>query len=366
MLKVRCQHYILDFKRPSGTSRGVLTTKESYFIFIEDSQHSSGERIGLNTGVIGIGECGLLRGLSYDDRSGYAEKLHEVCYQLNQFDPVNYSEIEAFSPGLSDWPSIRFGVEMALLDLKMGGQRLFYETDFTAGYPIPINGLIWMGKAEFIRDQIAAKIDDGFTCIKLKIGAINFETELEILAEIRKTFSKDMLEVRVDANGAFSVAEALEKLDRLAEYDLHSIEQPIQQNQWQEMAQLCKTTTLPIALDEELIGINDPMQKSALLDCIKPQYIVLKPSLLGGFVATQEWIDRAEQRTIGWWITSALESNIGLNAIAQFTAASHNTLPQGLGTGQLYTNNIVSPLTVKLGQLYYRQNARWDLSPLNL
>ena len=253
---------------------------------------------------------------------------------------------------------------MAWQDLAMGGKRKFYDNYFTQGNPIPINGLIWMGKVDFMRQQIIAKLENGFTCLKLKIGAIDFATELELLASIRQEFSADEIEIRVDANGAFTPETALEKLQRLAEYDLHSIEQPIKQGQWEQMALLCEHSPIPIALDEELIGINQTKEKQELLDVIRPQYIILKPSLVGGFRASQEWIAEAEKRNLPWWITSALESNIGLNAIAQFTANTNNNLPQGLGTGQLYTNNIPSPLEVEAGQIYYRHDLTWDFSPL--
>ena len=353
MFRAHYQKYTLEFKRPSGTSRGILTSKDSYFIFVENS---------VNVGTIAIGECGLLKGLSYDDRSNYQDKLKEVCQQINQI--ASLEEIDTLLLNLLNWPSIRFGVEMAFQDLALGGRRKFYDNYFTQGKPIPINGLIWMGKADFMRQQIITKLENGFTCIKLKIGAIDFKTELELLAGIRQEFSADEIEIRVDANGAFTPETALAKLNRLAEYDLHSIEQPIKPGQWEEMALLCEHSPIAIALDEELIGINQPRDKKRLLDAIKPQYIILKPSLVGGFKATQEWIEQAEQRNIPWWITSALESNIGLNAIAQFTANTNNTMPQGLGTGQLYTNNITSPLEVKDGKLYYRNHLAWDLSPL--
>lgn len=354
MLQVRYQPYTLRFKRPSQTSREVLTTKDTYFIVMRNAQDS---------GVAGIGECGLLKGLSYDDRVGYEEKLQQVCHQLSQ---ISLQNVEAFCLSLVDWPSIRFGVEMAALDLKLGGSRHFYQTDFIEGHPIAINGLVWMGTADFMREQIMAKLAAGFSCIKLKIGTIDFAAELELLANIRQAFDANQIEIRVDANGAFTAAEALAKLNCLSAYDLHSIEQPIAAGEWAAMADLCKKTPIPIALDEELIGVNNPTQKQALLDVIKPQYIILKPSLIGGFTATQDWINYAGQRRIPWWITSALESNIGLNAIAQFASATGNTMPQGLGTGQLYTNNITAPLAVKSGQLYYYKDRAWDLSPLHL
>ncbi len=348
------QKYSLKFKRPSGTSRGIMTTKDTYFVFLKDSN---------NPNKIAIGECGLLKGLSHDDRPNYETKLQQVCQQIKQIRSLE--GINRLCLSLLDYPSIRFGVEMAFQDLVMGSQRIFYDNYFTQGKPIPINGLIWMGEIEFMRQQIIKKIESGFSCLKLKIGAIDWETELQLIASIRQEFSANDIEIRVDANGAFSPSTALEKLELLAKYNLHSIEQPIKQNQWQEMALLCDRTPLPIALDEELIGINNPEEKDKLVNFISPQYLIFKPSLIGGFKATQEWIDIANEKQIPWWITSALESNIGLNAIAQFTANTNNKMPQGLGTGQLYTNNIDSPLEVKAGHLYYRPNLKWNLSSLH-
>jgi L-alanine-DL-glutamate epimerase-like enolase superfamily enzyme len=223
-----------------------------------------------------------------------------------------------------------------------------------------------MGEKQFMFDQIKSKLEEGWNCIKLKIGAIDFEAELELLKYIRSQFSKSDIELRVDANGAFSPDNALEKLHRLAEMDLHSIEQPIKQHQWNEMAELCEKTPLPIALDEELIGIFDFAEKRKVMETIQPQYLIFKPSFIGGFKGTQEWIDLCDEFKTPWWMTSALESNIGLNAIAQWTAILDNHLPQGLGTGQLYTNNIESPLRVNGGFLTYENNGEWDLSWLEV
>ncbi|WP_317170122.1 o-succinylbenzoate synthase [Rhodocytophaga rosea] len=256
-------------------------------------------------------------------------------------------------------PAIQFGVETALLDLRNGGKRIIFKNDFSAGKTgIPINGLIWMGKPEFMRQQIDEKLMQGYTCLKLKIGALDFDKECELLGYIRKQYPAEQITLRVDANGAFSTGDALEKLKILAQYDLHSIEQPIRQGQWSEMASLCRHTPLLIALDEELIGVID--KKQELLQTIHPQFIILKPSLLGGFHHSLEWIKLAEKMNIGWWITSALESNIGLNAISQFTASLNNPLPQGLGTGQLYSNNITSPLEISKGYLHYNLARSWS------
>ena len=349
MLTATYKKYTLQFKRPSGTSRGVLKLKDSWFIFLKDSE---------NPNVIGIGECGLLKGLSIDDVPNYEAKVAEVCKDINNY-PYWLEE------GLRNFPSIHFGLEIALKDLEVQGSKRLFPSDFTDNHqPININGLIWMGEKQFMFDQIKAKLQQGFNCIKLKIGAIDFEAELSLLKYIRQQFSKSDIELRVDANGAFSPNTALEKLQRLAELDLHSIEQPIKQQQWGAMAQLCEQTPLPIALDEELIGVFEVEEKRKLLETIRPQYIILKPSLVGGYKGSQEWIDLANENNIPWWITSALESNIGLNAIAQWTATLGNEMPQGLGTGQLYTNNFDSPLAVEKGHLWYKKELSWSLKRL--
>ena len=282
-----------------------------------------------------MGECALFRGLSADDRKNYEEKLEEVCQRIEE---VKMEELE-------EWSSIRFGVEMALQDLAMGGRQLYFPSAFTEGrLAIEINGLIWMGDKSTMLQRIQQKLEAGFHCIKLKIGAIDFEAELSLLQYIRERFSCEKVELRVDANGAFAPEEAMSKLEALAAFGLHSIEQPIRQGQWEEMAHLCRETPIPIALDEELIGVYGRKKKLELLEKVQPQYIILKPALCGGFSGAREWIELAEKRGIGWWVTSALESNIGLNALAQWVATLGNPMPQGLGTGQLYTNNLWSPL----------------------
>ncbi len=354
MLKATYKKYTLNFKKPSGTSRGILTFKDSWFIFICDDA---------NPDVKGIGECGLLKGLSIDDRLDYEDKIIEVCNNIQNFQ-------EYLDKGLKEFPSIRFGLEMALMDLglvgKQGnmGTRVLFPSEFTSGKDsIDINGLVWMGEFDSMKQQIIEKIESGYNCIKLKIGAIDFDQELELIKSIRKEFSANDIEIRVDANGAFSPEEALDKLTRLSAFDLHSIEQPIKQGQWEKMAKLCEKTPLPIALDEELIGAFNLEEKKILIE-IKPQYIILKPSLLGGFKASKEWIELAEKNNIKWWITSALESNIGLNAIAQWTYSLKNEMPQGLGTGQLYNNNFKSPLKITKGKLYFDPTNNWDLNNL--
>jgi o-succinylbenzoate synthase len=329
-----------QFKRPSGTSRGVLTEKHAWFISVWDKSNPS---------IKGLGECSIIDGLSPDfkDFNSYEKNVKKVTENINYY-RNNIHELKEF-------PSIYFGLETALLDLKNGGKKIFFESDFTHGKSrIPINGLVWMGSIDFMKAQVTEKINAGFKCIKIKIGAINFKDEIDLLKSIRNDFPKDEIMLRVDANGAFTPENAMERLDALHQLSIHSIEQPILPNQWQEMAQLCKESPLPIALDEELIGHYNRQSKENLLDRIQPQFLILKPSLHGGLRGTREWIKLAEERNIEWWITSALESNIGLNAIAQFTATFDNLSFQGLGTGMLYTNNIPSKLLVSGGYIYFK------------
>ncbi len=346
-MKARYFKHILEFKRPSGTSRGILKTKESWFIVISDKNKE------------GIGECGILRTLSIDDRPDYEDKLKWTCDNIDL-------GIDRLLEELIEFPSIQFGVEIAFKSLNSESPFVLFPSTFTRGDScIPINGLIWMGEKEFMLEQIQNKLDQGFDCIKMKIGAIDFKTELNLLSHIRSQFSSDIIELRVDANGAFMPDEALHKLLELSKYDIHSIEQPIKQGQAESMAALCKKTPVPIALDEELIGIFDVTEKKKLLQTIRPQYIILKPSLIGGFKGTDEWINIANSMGISWWITSALESNIGLNAIAQYTHTLKNDMPQGLGTGGLYTNNFESPLQVNMGTLSYNPTKTWKVKNVN-
>ncbi len=337
-MKAVYNKYILNFKQPGGTSRGILRSKETYFLRITDPTS------------LGIGECALFRGLSADDVPNYEEKLRWLCDNIH----LNRGIL---LDSLLEFPSIQFGLEQALLSLKSKNTFELFPSEFTKGNDaIPINGLIWMGDKLFMQKQIKEKLANGFTTIKLKIGAIDFATEIDLLKSIRKEFNEREIALRVDANGAFQPEDALEKLKVLSEFDLHSIEQPIKPNHWEEMAELCKTSPLAIALDEELIGVFELKDKENLIQTIQPQYLILKPSLIGGYLGTESWIEMAEKNNIGWWITSALESNIGLNAIAQFTYKLKTKIPQGLGTGSLFTNNIHSPLMVKNGKLYYRNN----------
>ncbi|GEC78761.1 o-succinylbenzoate synthase [Flavobacterium aquatile] len=343
-MKATYHKYLLDFKRPSGTSRGVLTQKETWFIVLEEN------------GKKGIGECGILRGLSVDDRDDYEGKLIWTCQNIHLGEEKLWHE-------LIEFPSIQFGVEMAFQSLNSENPFILFPSDFTnSSKSIVINGLVWMGDEQFMKDQIEEKLAQGFTCIKLKIGAIDFQKELDLLRFIRQNFDAKTIEIRVDANGAFSENLALSKLNQLAGYELHSIEQPIAKNHTDTMSELCEITPIPIALDEELIGVFSLEEKEQLLQKIKPQYIILKPSFIGGFRGTKQWIELAKKYNIGWWITSALESNVGLNAIAQFTFLQNNKMPQGLGTGSLYTNNFDCPLEVSNGQLWYQNNLSWDFN----
>lgn len=332
----------LNFKRPSGTSRGVLTSKKTYILEL----NSHGNKF--------LGESNMFEGLSADDVPNYEEKLKDVCRHFNE-DSLDWWE------ELREFPSIQFGLEQVLKAKEINENSpkndsfnpLLFPSSFTEEQKgIPINGLIWMGDLEFMKSQIREKLDQNFKCIKLKIG-VNWDQEKEILMDLRKEFPKESLELRVDANGAFSFKEAKFVLDELAELDIHSIEQPIKAKQIEQMAELCRSTPTPIALDEELIGIFGQHEKQELLGFIQPQYIILKPSLVGGWRGSQEWIDSAEKFNIDWWITSALESNIGLNAIAQWTFSLQNPLPQGLGTGGLFTNNFPTRLKVIADELFF-------------
>jgi len=342
MLTATYKKYTLRFITPAGTSRGVLNTKETWFIILKE-----GDKMG-------IGECGMLRGLSIDDRPDYESKLKWACESVDL-------GLETLYAQLTEFPSVQIGLETAFRSLQGDDPFEIFPSQFSRGeVGIPINGLIWMGDNEFMKKQISVKLKSGFSCIKMKIGAIDFDTELELLRSIRKEFSVTEIELRVDANGAFDPKDTLEKLHLLSELDLHSIEQPIKQGQWDEMARLCEVTPLPIALDEDLIGVFTSGEKIKLLQTIQPQFIVVKPSFVGGFTGGDQWISLAEKEGIGWWITSALESNVGLNAISQYTFTKSSKLPQGLGTGSLYVNNIKSPLKVRNGKLEYDTNLPWE------
>jgi o-succinylbenzoate synthase len=350
----KVEKYPLRFKFEAGTSRGVLNEKTSYLIYAFENNHPE---------IIGWGEAAPLPKLSIDDFPEFEQTIKVLCDQLSGVD------VSKDSTDLITWihqnvpinlPSVRFAFETALLDLINGGKKMIFDTLFYhEKKSIRINGLVWMGSKEFMLEQIDQKIASGFDCIKMKIGAINFEEECSLLEYIRRRHTANQITIRVDANGAFAPEEALEKLKILSAYDLHSIEQPIRQGNAEMMRNLCEKSPLAIALDEELIGINKKEDKIALLNKIKPSYIILKPTLVGGIFATKEWIEIAESLNIGWWMTSALESNIGLNAIAQLTSTYNSSLPQGLGTGQLYQNNIASPLLVQNGYLNYDLKHNW-------
>jgi o-succinylbenzoate synthase len=336
--------YRLDFKKPAGTSRGTLTEKPSYFILLESN------------GRIGIGECGVFPGLSAEWGDDYEKRL------LRSLEDWKSGALDMGD--LRSFPSILMGWETALHSLEGKDSFDIFDSSFQTGKPIAINGLIWMGDMEDMAQQINARLAQGFSCIKLKIGALDWEAEYKLLKQVRQRFTAQEIELRVDANGAFLQDEAMSKLEALAHLDVHSIEQPIKAGQWQAMAKLCAESPLDIALDEELIGVHSIAEKEGLLDEIRPKYLILKPSLVGGFQGSDEWIELAEHRDIQWWATSALESNIGLNAIAQWVASKEPRLPQGLGTGSLYNNNIPSPLVVEGGTLRMDEGQSWDIQEL--
>jgi o-succinylbenzoate synthase len=348
-LKAQYYKHTLNFRFEAGTSRGVLKKKDSHFLKIFDD---------LNPDIYGLGESGPLEGLSLDFGYLAENKLQEI---VNYINTGNYSLKEVLKSNLNSFPSVLFAIETALFDLENGGKRqIFNNSFFNDSDEININGLVWMGNKDFMKSQIIEKLALGFDTIKLKIGAIDFNEEIQLLRFIRNQFSSNEIGLRVDANGAFSCESALEKLKILSQFEIHSIEQPLRANQWDEMADLCQKTPVPIALDEELIPNSE--NKDKLLKHIQPQFIILKPSLMGGLTGSKEWISTAESLGIKWWMTSALESNIGLNAICQFAKEFNNPLPQGLGTGKLFNNNFESPLTIAAGKIFYKKDQAWDLN----
>lgn len=336
MYKANCEKYILKFKKPGETSRGILSEKETWLMEIYDEKDPE---------IKGKGECNLFGGLSSDHIPGFENKLKSVCENINEVLPDFHSSLKEF-------PSIRSGIEQAKINLAQGRKNIYFPSEFTEGKKgIKMNGLIWMGNVEFMKEQVDIKASQHFNCIKIKIGALKTEDEIELLKYIRTILPK--AEIRLDANGAFTPENVLEKLQQFSKFNIHSVEQPIRQKQIAQMKMVCEKSPIPIALDEELIGVHDLVEKKELLNTIQPQYIILKPGLLGGFKSCEEWISLATENKTGWWITSALESNIGLNAIAQWTFTLNNQMPQGLGTGSLYENNIVSPLYTEGERLFY-------------
>ena len=336
--------YLLKFKEPSGTSRGILTEKPTFFVKVYEESDPS---------RFGIGEAAVFPGLSPEADGNYVWKLTEVL--------ANVAIGKATD--LSRHSSIQFGLEQALYDFSNGCQGIYFPSEFTAGNEtIEINGLIWMGDYEKMMKGLEEKIKQGFRCIKLKIGAIKWEEELQIIRAIRNIYSPEELMIRVDANGGFKYDECMKKLGELADLGVHSIEQPIKAGNTEAMASLCRESPLPIALDEELIGKGSTEERVETLDRIKPRYIILKPALCGGFSGAGEWIEEAEKRGIGWWITSALESNVGLNAIAQFAASIKAPGPQGLGTGGLFTNNFETPVSLEVDRLKFNPDQTFDYS----
>ncbi len=338
--------HTLKFSFVARTSRETMTERPTWYIKVWQRDVP---------GVYGIGECAHFAGLSAESTEGFEAKLNDLCLSINRGQRID----------ISRWSSLKMGLETALLDLSNGGRRVLFPGEFTEGrQTVTINGLVWMGSVDEMLARIDEKLAAGFRCLKMKIGGVRFDDELRLLDHIRMAFPPDKLVLRLDANGAFSPDEAMEKLERLANFDVHSIEQPIRAGQLDKMSYLCENSPIPIALDEELIGLRDMVEKRRLLYFVAPQFIILKPTLCGGFSGAGEWIHVAEEKRIGWWVTSALESNIGLNAIAQWTAALRPDLPQGLGTGGLYTNNIASPLELHGDELGYNPERQWTIPEL--
>jgi o-succinylbenzoate synthase len=351
-LRASVSKKVFEFNFTARTSRGRMKDRASWFIKLWDESNPS---------VFGLGECAPLPGLSIDDKPDYEAVLNRVAENVSALKTGSSALLpEAAALVPPEFPSILFGLETALLDLKNGGKRVIFDNNFLASKPIPINGLVWMGDLDLMLQQASIKIEEGFRCIKIKVGGLNFEKECDILHYIRRKYYREEITLRLDANGAFKTEEALYKLHDLSKFKIHSLEQPIKPGQ-PELEELCRKSPIPIALDEEMIGLSSAEAKKELLAKVKPQYIIVKPSLHGGIQGSQEWISIAESLNIGWWITSALESNIGLNAICQFTANYPVTTPQGLGTGSLYENNFESPLEVKKGELFYNPKLSWNL-----
>lgn len=327
--------YTLRFKQPMGTSRGTLHERETFLLSIESD------------GKMGVGECAPLTGLSPDLKSDVEAKLREICEGLDRGELPRDAD-------LRDWPAVQFSLESALRDLQTGGRHLLFESGFTLGKAsLATNGLVVMAEPENMFRQVKEKVAAGFHCIKIKVGALDFDAECHLLQKIRAHFPPEQIELRLDANGAFGENDVLEKLERLAQFEIHSIEQPVKTRQWDAMAYVCRHGPIPVAWDEELIGISDPEEKMALVEAFRPSFLVLKPTLLGGFKACEEWVAVARKFDVGFWVTSALESNIGLNFISQWAATLDIGFPQGLGTGQLFQQNFPSPLLLQNGRLHF-------------
>ena len=353
MLQLRHSRRVLRFNFPARTSRGALTEHTAHYLHLYDE--AAPERVG-------CGEAAPLAGLSPDHRPDFEATIEGFVREFNRRQLRELLPAEAAALVGPEWPALRFALETAALDWAHGGRHQLYDNAFSRGEAgLPINGLVWMGEAAFMREQIEKKLAAGYDCLKLKIGGLDFAAELQILADIRAIAGPERLTLRVDANGAFSPAEALPKLEQLARFQLHSIEQPIAAGQWPALARVCHDSPVPVALDEELIGLIDPARQQELLELARPAYLILKPTLLGGLGASLDWVAQAESHNIGWWLTSALESNVGLNAISQLAGSyACPGFPQGLGTGQLYHNNLAAPLTIGQGQLHYDPAGAWE------
>ncbi len=346
---------VFTFNFKARTSRGPMKDKTAWFIKIADKEEPR---------RFGVGECGPLPGLSPELQPDYEDRLSQFIAGINRLEqnPVDTDFVTRIIP--PEYPSIVFGVETAWLDFINGGRRIVFDNSFREGKPIPINGLVWMGDLDFMMDQINKKIAQGFRCVKLKVGGLDFGRECDILNYIRRRYYREDIQIRIDANGAFKLDDVLFKLEEMSKFGIHSVEQPIKPG-LEEMEELCRKSPIPVAFDEELIGVYSTDEKTRLLKKLKPQFIVLKPTLHGGIRGCEEWIAIAESMNIGWWVTSALESSVGLNAICQFTARYNPTFPQGLGTGAIYANNFKSPLTVENGTIFCDPNGMWEIDEPN-
>lgn len=338
------KRHLLHFTFEAKTSRDTLHVRPVWFILVKE-----------NNLLVAVGECAWLNGLSPEKESELEPRLQEVCSNFNEY--LTRPDL------LKSWPSLQMAMDM--IRAQLNSKQLFNPFPGTfsqGGTEIPINGLVWMGDKDSMLNSIRTKISEGYKCVKLKIGGIDFNDELRILEYIRKDFDENAIEIRLDANGAFEKNKARLKLESLAKFGIHSIEQPIKQGQWNEMANLISYSPIPIALDEELIGITEKDEREKMLEDLKPDYIILKPSLIGGFTSSKEWIDFANKFGIKWWLTSMLESNIALNALCQWVSTQDTgNLPQGLGTGKLYSNNIDCGLNTSGGFIRFNPEVKWDI-----
>jgi len=342
---IQVEKHTLRFIKPAKTSRGEYIEKTAYLLWIVTETFKV------------CGEASPLSDLSVDGKVDFSNIVQPYENQFLTFEDL-HNLLEDWMP----YPSLRFALYSAILKAKFQANRIaiqqptksqvWIENEFTHGKEgMKINGLVWMNSIDAMYEEAIHKINAGFTCIKLKVGALDFDAECRLIEKIRKQFSPFKVEIRLDANGGFKNGDALFQLEDLKRFNIHSIEQPIQANQPDLMQEICAKSPIHIALDEELIGI-DVNNSLNLMKKIKPKYIILKPTLLGGFDFCDIWIQHAVSQNVGWWSTSALEGNIGLADIAQWVSAYKPTMPQGLGTGSLFVKNF-DPHTKVVGETMF-------------